>query len=69
MMKFQYFDQDESDASDFLLNGAKAQGYVPQNCLLAGVVVMDEMKKGNDPCAGCNGPREKCKGRIKERMV
>ena len=64
-MQFQYFGQEAADTNDFLLKGAIAQGYVPGTCLLGGLVVMDEMKKGNDPCAGCNGPREKCKGRLK----
>ena len=64
-MKLHYFDQGEADADDFLLNGAKAQGYVPEKCLLGGMTVMYETKNGNDPCAGCNGPREKCEGRAK----
>lgn len=60
-----YFDKDRADDSDFGLSMAKMQGYVPQTCLLGGRVVMSEVNAGKDPCAGCNGPREKCHGRPK----
>ena len=66
MTKLHYFDQEKADAADFLLKAAKNQGYVPDTCLLGGVVVMDEMRKGHDPCAGCNCIRSKCGGRAKE---
>lgn len=62
-MKMHYFDQDSADPSDMMLAMAIGQGYVPKTCLLGGIVVMDEVNAGRDPCAGCNGPREKCKGR------
>ena len=65
MMKLHYFDQDEADPSDIQLGMAKMQGYVPQTCLLGGATVMHEVRRGVDPCAGCNGPREKCGGRRK----
>ncbi len=58
-----YFDQPTAPESDFMLSMAKGQGYVPQTCLLGGIVVMSEVNGGRDPCAGCNGPRERCKGR------
>ena len=61
-MKLHYFDQDQADADDMLLGMAKMQGYVKPNCLLGGQVVMDEINKGNNPCWGCEGPREKCHG-------
>lgn len=64
-MKLHYFEQDQADADDVMLGMAKMQGYVPQKCLLGGMVVMDEVNKGNDACAGCNGPRTKCDGRPK----
>jgi hypothetical protein len=64
-MKPHYFDQDKPDADDFQLSMAKHQGYVPPKCLLGGVVAMSEVNAGRDPCAGCNGPREKCAGRPK----
>jgi hypothetical protein len=60
-----YFDRDKAPPSDVLLGIAKAQGYVPTTCLLAGVMVMHETNAGRDACAGCNGPREKCHGRPK----
>ena len=58
-----YFDQEKADPSDTQLAMAKGQGYVPQTCLLGGMTVMAEVTAGRDPCAGCNGPREKCHGR------
>lgn len=62
-MKPHYFEQDEADEDDLLLEIAKAQGYVPKTCLLAGFVVMHCINIGEDPCAGCAAPREKCRGR------
>lgn len=64
-MKPHYFDQEEADTDDMLLNMAKGQGYVPQTCLLGGMTVMAEIRAGRDPCAGCEGPRKKCYGRMK----
>lgn len=62
-MKLHYFDQDKADTDDMPLGMAKMQGYVPETCLLSGMVVMDEIQKGRNPCWGCNCPREKCKGK------
>ena len=67
--KLHYFDQDEADADDILLQMAKHQGYVPDTCLLGGATVMSEIRKGNNPCHGCAGPREKCKGTPEQRQV
>jgi hypothetical protein len=64
-MKPHYFEQDQADADDMMLGMAKMQGYVPQTCLLGGMVVMAETQAGKDACAGCNGPRHKCHGRPK----
>lgn len=64
-MKLHYFEQTEADNDDIQLRMAKVQGYVPQTCLLSGMLVMDEVSKGNNPCWGCNGPREKCGGKDK----
>lgn len=64
-MKPHYFDQPAADQDDTMLGIAKVQGYVPKTCLLGGMVVMLEVNGGRDPCAGCNGPREKCHGRSK----
>ena len=58
-----YFDLTEAPALDILLGMAKKQGYVPQTCLLGGHVVMGLVNQGDDPCKGCQGPREICKGR------
>lgn len=67
MNKPHYFEPaDEAESKiDLWLNMAKGQGYVPQGCLLGGNVVMGLVNKGEDPCAGCNGPRERCGGRPK----
>ncbi len=62
-MKPHYFEQDKADSDDMNLGMAKMQGYVPQACLLGGMVVMGLVNEGKDPCKGCNGPREKCHGR------
>jgi len=64
-MKPHYFDQLISDEDDFFIKMAIGQGYVPDTCLLGGQIVMSEINLGKCPCAGCNGPREKCKGRAK----
>ena len=64
-MKLHYFEQDEADSSDMMLGMAKMQGYIPQTCLLNGIVVMNEVKNGRNPCWGCEGPREKCNGKPK----
>ena len=64
-MKVHYFEQEEADKDDIQLAMAKAQGYVPQACLLGGITVMSEIHETNHPCAGCEGPREKCHGRPK----
>jgi hypothetical protein len=64
-MKPHYFEQSEADKDDMLLGIAKMQGYVPKTCLLGGAVVMAEINSGQNPCWGCEGPREKCKGKAK----
>ena len=64
-MKLHYFDQEKADDTDILLSIAKRQGYVPENCLLSGEVVMAEVNSRKSPCKGCEGPREKCKGKVK----
>ena len=62
-MKPHYFDQDKADSDEMILYMAKIQGYVPQTCLLGGPIVMGVVNRGEDPCKGCQGPREKCHGR------
>ena len=64
-MKPHYFEQEIADADDMQLGMAKMQGYVPQGCLLGGIVVMAEVSSGNNPCSGCEGPRDKCGGKPK----
>lgn len=65
-MKLHYFDDPEADPKDFMLKAAIGQGYVPPTCLLAGHVALQHQLKGEDPCAGCNGPRHRCQGRPKK---
>jgi len=65
-MKLHYFNQEKADESDMLLGMAKMQGYVPETCLLGGATVMHEVNQGRNPCWGCAGPREKCKGKARE---
>ena len=54
-----------ADPDDLLLKACIRQGYVPEGCLLAGWVVMGLMRDGADPCDGCAGPRQRCRGRTK----
>lgn len=68
-MKPHYFSQEQADADDWQLRMAIDQGYVPEQCLLGGPVVMSEINAGRDPCAGCAGPREKCVGRPQGRTA
>ena len=62
-MKNHYFEQDEADSDDMMLEMAKAQGYVPHTCLLGGPTVMLIVREGKSPCEGCNCQRNKCLGR------
>lgn len=62
-MKIHYFDQDNADTDDILLNMCIGQGYVPDTCLLGGQTAWSEVQKDKDPCAGCRCDRLKCKGR------
>lgn len=63
--KVHYFNEGVASPKDVMLKIAIQQKYVPKTCLLGGVVVMDEINKGNDPCTGCNCDRIKCGGRSK----
>ena len=65
-MKPHYFEQTEADSDDMQLGMAKMQGYVPKGCLLGGMVVMDEVTKGRNPCWGCECQRDKCNGKPKQ---
>lgn len=65
-MKLNYFDQEVADQSDWKLQAAIAQGYVPATCLLSGAVVMSEVFAGRDACYGCNCDRSKCHGRKRD---
>ena len=64
-MKPHYFEQESADQDDMLLKMAIGQGYVPQTCLLGGTVIFGLVNQGQDPCKGCEGPREQCHGRPK----
>lgn len=64
-----YFDIGTASPLDIELRMAKDQGYVPEGCLLGGRPVMALVRAGEDPCAGCNGPREVCGGRQKDRCM
>jgi len=39
------------------------QGYVPEKCQLDGNIIWGLINRSEDPCAGCNFPRNKCGGR------
>lgn len=61
-----YFEQEQADPRDIKLKMCIGQGYVPPTCLLNGTVVWGEISASRDPCAGCEGPRERCGGRPKK---
>ena len=50
---------------DSLLQLCIAQGYVPKDCYLPGVIAFVLVNKGEDPCRGCNLERKVCGGRPK----
>lgn len=62
-MKPHYFDQDKPDEDDIPLKMAIHQGYVPETCLLNGIIVWNMIEDSKDPCEGCNCSRDKCNGR------
>jgi hypothetical protein len=64
-MKLHYFAQETADEDDAVLGMAKKQGYVPNGCLLGGAVVMSEVHVARHPCWGCEGPRDRCRGKPK----
>lgn len=68
-MKPHYFYQEKPDEDDIMLKMAIGQGYVPETCLLNGIVVMAEMNEARDPCAGCQCNRDKCNGRPKNQSA
>ena len=65
MAKLAYFHLLTADNDDADLGAAKVMGYVPETCLLGGHLVWQSIALRRDPCGGCEGPREKCKGRAK----
>ncbi len=65
-MTLHYFNKENADPNDLQLRMAIQQGYVPQTCLLGGVVVMSIINESKDPCVGCECDRNKCNGRPKE---
>jgi hypothetical protein len=62
-LKLSYFDQEKADDDDFLLKRCIIGRVVPPTCLLGGDIVFKCDCEDKDPCKGCAGPREKCKGR------
>lgn len=62
-MRLHYFALPGADDDDVALGAAKIYGYVPTTCLLGGAIVWANVAAGNDPCAGCHGPRQRCGGR------
>lgn len=61
--RLHYFDKPDEAKTDPWLMACKAQGYVPNGCLLVGQLVWGLVGEGKDPCKGCAGPREVCGGR------
>lgn len=67
-MKPHYFHQEKADEDDYFLQLSIDHGYVPEGCLMGGSMVWTKCHSRSpmDPCEGCDGPREKCHGRITE---
>ena len=58
------FEERKKEADkDSMLALCKEQGYVPDGCVLQGVIVYGLTNKGEDPCKGCNENRVNCGGR------
>jgi hypothetical protein len=62
-VKVAYFHLQTADNDDRALGEAKVMGYVPETCLLGGVLVWKSIAAGLDPCSGCGGARPRCGGR------
>lgn len=62
-LRHHYFEQGVASPADHMLQQAIAKGSVPSGCLLGGHIVQGLVFAGDDPCAGCEGPRPKCGGR------
>ena len=58
-----YFEEGKADPNDHFLNMSIKQGYVPKGCLLGGQLVWGLVSDNKDPCKGCRGDRDICKGR------
>lgn len=57
-------EKDESvESVDHMKQMCIKQGYVPEKCTLAGVIVWGLINRPEDPCAGCNENRNVCGGR------
>ena len=61
--RIHYFDEGTADPKDVFLNMSIDSGYVPKGCLLIGQLVWGLISDGKDPCKGCRGDRDICKGR------
>ena len=64
-LRHHYFEQGIASPGDHMLKQAISQGVVPKGCLMGGHIVMGFSFAKQDPCTGCDGPREKCGGRPK----
>lgn len=62
-MRPHYFDREAADIDDNILTAMIEAGHVPKTCLWGGSMVQSVVAIGDDPCAYCTGPRERCKGR------
>jgi hypothetical protein len=55
-----------AETDDIMFNICVRQGYVPPTCTMPGEMIFRLMQSGEDPCAGCNEDRRKCKGRPRQ---
>lgn len=63
-MKPHYFTQEKPDEDDLMLPMAIKQGYVPADCRLGGLMILELVHSGEDPCRGCHYDRKLCGGRL-----
>jgi hypothetical protein len=70
-IKGDYFSEGKASPADAMLRQAIAQGIVPATCLLGGYKVRarHDLNPDADVCGSCDGPREKCFGRPRERVA
>lgn len=61
----EFYTETNNMLSDHLLSICKDSGHVPYSCMKKGMLVMDSVRNGIDPCGFCSYDRDSCRGRPK----